>query len=200
MTETRKRAPGMTPDQRRDMIVRAALPLVAELGAAVTTGKIARAAGIGEATVFRVFADKDELLRACLTQAFDPEHVLAEIADIPLGQPLADRLTEAAESMRAYMERMGALIGAIGATRRPAPDDDRPHPGADRDAAMARTVEALAGLFEPERDSLRLTPEEAAELFLRLTFTRPAPEGVHALDLPRTIDAFLNGAVERGSA
>lgn len=186
----------MTPEQRRDMIVRAALPLVAELGAAVTTGKIARAAGIGEATIFRVFADKDELLRACLAQAFDPGHVLAEIAAIPLDLPLAERLTEASASMRAYLERMGALIGALstgGRPRRPDPDDE--DPGNDRDAAMSRTIEALAVLFEPERDGLRLSPEEAAELFLRLTFTRPAPEGVHALDLPRTIDAFLYGVV-----
>jgi len=187
----------MTPEQRREMIVRAALPLVAELGAAVTTGKIARAAGIGEATVFRVFADKDELLNACLAEAFDPTHVLTEIADIPLDQPLADRLTEAAESMRAYMERMGALIGALQTAGRPRRSEvpaegDR---SGERDAAMGRTVEALAGLFEPEREVLRFTPEEAAELFLRLTFTRPGPDGTHALDLSRTIDAFLNGVV-----
>ncbi|HEY1176648.1 MAG TPA: TetR/AcrR family transcriptional regulator [Phytomonospora sp.] len=193
MTEPRKRAPGMTPEQRREMIVRAALPLVAELGAAVTTGKIARAAGIGEATIFRVFADKDELLRACLAEAFDPGHVLGEIADIPLDQPLAARLTEAAESMRAYMERMGALIGALQTSGRPRREEPRGHD--DRDAAMGRTVQALAGLFAPERETLRFTPEEAAELFLRLTFTRPAPDGTHALDLPRTIDAFLNGVV-----
>ncbi|GIG68953.1 TetR family transcriptional regulator [Phytomonospora endophytica] len=184
----------MTPEQRREMIVRAALPLVAELGAAVTTGQIARAAGIGEATIFRVFTDKDELLHACLAQAFDPGHVLAEITAIPLDQPLADRLTEAAESMRAYLERMGALIGALhtgGRPRRPENPDGRP--GDERDAAMGRTIEALSALFEPERATMRFTPEEAAELFLRLTFTRPAPDGAHVLDLPRTIDAFLHG-------
>jgi AcrR family transcriptional regulator len=68
----RRRAPGMTPDQRRDAIVQAALPLIAELGAAVTTAKIARAAGIGEATIFRVFDDKDAVLQACVAAAMDP--------------------------------------------------------------------------------------------------------------------------------
>ena len=51
------------------MIVAAALPLVAEYGAAVTTSQIARAAGIGEATIFRAFKDKDEVLDACVAEA-----------------------------------------------------------------------------------------------------------------------------------
>jgi len=48
------------------MVIRAALPLIAERGAAVTTQQVARAAGIGEATIFRVFPDKDALLDACV--------------------------------------------------------------------------------------------------------------------------------------
>jgi AcrR family transcriptional regulator len=39
----------MSPEQRREMIVKVAIPLIAEYGAAVTTSKIARAAGVGEA-------------------------------------------------------------------------------------------------------------------------------------------------------
>lgn len=58
----------MAPGSRREMIVRAALPLVIEHGSAVTTRQIARAAGIGEGTIFRVFADKDELLEACVSE------------------------------------------------------------------------------------------------------------------------------------
>ena len=53
----------MSPEDRRQMIVRAVLPLVVEHGAAVTTSQIARAAGICEGTVFRAFKDKDELLQ-----------------------------------------------------------------------------------------------------------------------------------------
>lgn len=49
----------MSPEQRREMIVRAALPLVVEYGTSVTTAQIARAAGIGEGTIFRAFGDKD---------------------------------------------------------------------------------------------------------------------------------------------
>ena len=45
------------------MIVAATLPLLLEHGELVTTRQIAEAAGIAEGTIFRVFADKDELHR-----------------------------------------------------------------------------------------------------------------------------------------
>lgn len=59
----------MSPDERREMIVAAALPLLVEHGAVVSTAQIAKAAGIGEATIFRSFADKNELLDACVAAA-----------------------------------------------------------------------------------------------------------------------------------
>ncbi|WP_322973104.1 TetR/AcrR family transcriptional regulator [Streptantibioticus cattleyicolor] len=115
-TPTRRRAPGMSAEERRAMIVAAALPLIAEYGAAVTTARIARAAGIGEATVFRVFKDKDDVLDACLATATDPAHVLRELAAIPLDEPLADRLVQAAEAMWAHLARLGAVVGTLHAS------------------------------------------------------------------------------------
>jgi len=138
MTETtnqRRRAPGMSPEQRRDMIVRAALPLVAEFGTAVTTQQVARAAGIGEATIFRVFADKDALLDACIAEALDSTNVLSELGSIPLDQPLAHRLVEAVDALRGYLGRMGSVIGALHATGRPL---RRPGGGSGFSAAVAR--------------------------------------------------------------
>lgn len=126
----------MSPAERREMIVRTALPLVAEHGTAVTTGQIARAAGIGEATIFRVFADKEELLDACVAEALRGEHVLAEIEAIPLDQPLPARLAEAAAAVEAYLTRMGLVIGALHATGR----GNRGLPGGrDHPGAAART-------------------------------------------------------------
>ncbi|GIE14714.1 TetR family transcriptional regulator [Paractinoplanes ferrugineus] len=103
----------MSPDQRREMIVAAAVPLLMEHGAAVSTHQIAKAAGIGEATVFRAFADKDELLSACVAAVLRNDRVLAELDDVPLDQPLDARLNEAAGTLRAYLDRMGAVIGAV---------------------------------------------------------------------------------------
>src|SRR5215471_8308225 len=94
----RRRAPAMNAGERRAMIVAAALPLVAEHGTAITTGQIARAAGIGEGTIFRAFAGKEELLDTCLAEAMNPGHALRELAAISLDDPLAARLVQAAEA------------------------------------------------------------------------------------------------------
>src|SRR6266496_2630091 len=112
-TETRRRAPGMSVEDRRAMIVHAVLPLMMEHGANVTTSQIARAAGIGEGTIFRAFKDKDELFDACTAEAVRPDHALDAMAEIPADAPMEDRLVEAAEALGAYLDRMGALIGAL---------------------------------------------------------------------------------------
>ncbi|MER5420166.1 TetR/AcrR family transcriptional regulator [Streptosporangium roseum] len=129
------------------MIVRAALPLVAEYGAAVTTSQIARAAGIGEATIFRAFTDKDELLDACVVEALRPDHALAQLAAIPLDQPLAARLTEAADTLQAHTARIGTVLGALHASGRRRSRDRHavpPPAGRTAGAATGRTGEAPA--------------------------------------------------------
>ncbi|SNS10313.1 TetR/AcrR family transcriptional regulator [Actinomadura mexicana] len=202
--KSRRRAPGMSPEQRREMIIRTALPLVAEHGMAVTTAQIARAAGIGEATIFRVFADKDELLDACVAEALRTDHVLAEIGAIPLDQPLPARLAEAAAAIDAYLARMGLVIGALHATgrrERRVPGDGEPGP--DRAAAMTRTREALAELFEPERDRLRLPVEQIASLFMGFVFSRARPAAgpdAQPLSVEEYLDVFLHGALKEGTA
>ncbi|MCY1140977.1 TetR/AcrR family transcriptional regulator [Actinoplanes sp. Pm04-4] len=193
----RRRAPGMTADQRRETIVRAALPLVAELGAAVTTAKIARAAGIGEATIFRVFEDKNAVLEACIAAALDPAQTLSELQSISLDQPLAARLTEAVEALDAYLNRMGAVIGALSATgtRRPAHDSPQARGmSAGRETSQAATRQAVLELFEPDRDHLRLTPEAATDTFLSLFFGRSRfpTATVPTADL---VEVFLHGAL-----
>jgi len=196
----------MSVEQRREMIVAAALPLVAEYGATVTTSQIARAAGIGEATIFRAFTDKEELLGACMAEAVRPDHAVREIASIPLDQPLADRLVEAAEALSAHLARMGALAGALhssGHRRRPRTDDtagssqpDREKsPPPDRETSMAAIRAAVAELFEPGTDALRVEAEEAAAIFLGLLFTRPRVDETGGLSSERLVEVFLNGAL-----
>ncbi|GAA1847908.1 TetR/AcrR family transcriptional regulator [Asanoa iriomotensis] len=198
-TETRRRAPGMSPEQRREAVVRAALPLVAEHGAAVTTAQIARAAGIGEATIFRVFDDKQAVLEAVVAAALDPSVVLQELRSISLDQPLAVRLVDAADALEAHFARVGSVLGALHATghtghRRPAPAAA----AADRERSVSATFEAVTEIIEPDKDRLRLPVETLTNAFLGLLF----PARVGGQSGPRTVaiedlvDVFLYGAVK----
>ncbi|MEU9489045.1 helix-turn-helix domain-containing protein [Streptomyces decoyicus] len=187
------------------MIVAVALPLVAEYGAAVTTSQIARAAGIGEATIFRAFKDKDELLDACVAEAVGTDHVLRELASISLDEPLPVRLTEAAEALRAHLERLGTVIGALHASghRRgreagagPRDADGPPRDGRAESATVLRN--AVVELIEPDRAAFRLSPEKVASAFLGLLFTRlqtPVAEADVSLTPDELIDVLLHGAL-----
>ncbi|GGU66729.1 TetR family transcriptional regulator [Streptomyces albospinus] len=188
------------------MIVAATLPLVAEFGAAVTTSQIARAAGIGEATIFRAFKDKDEVLDACVAEAVGTEHVLRELASIPLDEPLDVRLTEAAEALCAHMERMGAVVGSLYASghrrgRDRTPDagpGERP-PQDSRAQSLAALRDAVAELIEPDRDALRLSPERVASAFLGLLFTRmttPVSEADAPLTPQELLSVLLHGTLK----
>ncbi|KOG53658.1 TetR family transcriptional regulator [Streptomyces griseoflavus] len=221
----RRRAPGMSADERRAMIVTAALPLVAEYGAAVTTAKVARAAGIGEATIFRVFEDKDALLAACVAEALRPDALLTSLAAISLDQPLADRLTEALDAMREHLARIGAVIGALHATGhlrgREVPKGEgtgtgagvRTGPGAhtgpgartdasaapvpgSREEAMAAPLAAVTALFEPERDRLRMAPEALAKVFVALGQAETSSAGREGVDARELVELFLYGAFD----
>ncbi|MEU6057188.1 TetR/AcrR family transcriptional regulator [Streptomyces sp. NPDC047097] len=193
---TRRRAPGMSPEQRREMIIRTAIPLITEYGSAVTTAKIARAAGIGEGTIFRVFADKDKLLQACIAEALSPEHAIRELDAIDVSQPLPNRLAEAAEALQAHMDRLGAIIGSLGHGGGKHPGTVR---GAGRDESTTRICAALAELLEPEEATLRRPPEQIAALFIGLLFTQPRTDGEPDLTPRELVDVFLHGALS-GSA
>jgi AcrR family transcriptional regulator len=180
----------MSPDERRAMIVAAALPLVVEHGTNVTTAQVARAAGIGEGTVFRAFADKDALLAACMAEALRRDDTLAHVSAIDLDQPLADRLVEAVDTLRGYMSRVSAVAGAVRHVGTGRLDRTAPPVRDHRREAMTATVDALAGLFEPERDRLRRDPEYLARMFQHLVMAGGEPEDL--------VEVFLHGAVTGG--
>jgi AcrR family transcriptional regulator len=180
------------------MIVAAAMPLLVEHGAAVSTAQIAKAAGIGEATIFRAFADKDELLDACVAAALRNDHVLAELDAVPLDQPLAARLTEAAATLHAYLERMGAVIGAVHAAGRRGEPRGRTVTG-DRANATEHTRQAVIRLLEPDRAAFRLPIEELAGVFLGMLFgRRGGSDG--GTPIETLVDVFLHGVVDGRAA
>ena len=62
----------MAPDDRRKAILDVLVPLIVEKGGDVSTREIARAAGIAEGTIFRVFPDKKSLMLAAAEEAINP--------------------------------------------------------------------------------------------------------------------------------
>src|SRR6266852_4962864 len=83
-----RRASALPPDERRSMIVAATLPLLLEHGERVTSRQIAEAAGIAEGTIFRAFADKDELIAAVLEVALDQEPLEDALSAVNPSLPL----------------------------------------------------------------------------------------------------------------
>ncbi|WP_106586563.1 TetR/AcrR family transcriptional regulator [Murinocardiopsis flavida] len=196
---TRRRAPGMLPEERRAMIIQTAIPLIAEYGSAVTTAKIARAAGIGEGTIFRVFADKDELLHACLAEALSPEHAVRELGAIDISQPLPDRLVEAAQALQAHLSRMGAIAGSLHASGHRGGKHPGTVRGAGREESATRIRTALAELLEPDQAALHLPPEQTAALFFGLLFTWSHMEDEQGPTTQELVQIFLHGAIAGGA-
>ncbi|MGN6238850.1 MAG: TetR/AcrR family transcriptional regulator [Cellulosimicrobium cellulans] len=79
----RTRARPLSREERRDAIAAATIPLLVQHGAAVTTRQIADAAGVAEGTLFRAFADKDEILHAAVVRSLDPAPAVAAIECLP---------------------------------------------------------------------------------------------------------------------
>lgn len=195
----------MSADRRRAMIVDTALPLLAAHGPRLTTAQVARAAGIGEATVFRAFADKQALLDACASEVLHPGPLLAQLAAICPQQPLAERLTDIATAVRAHLDRVGTVLGALYATGRPARGtpsaDDRPVTDAapavpaQQGPEPAQAVRAsVVALLAPDADRFRLPVERVAELFLAVLPPR-GPLGAEPPAPAELVEVFLHGAL-----
>ena len=185
-TATRtKRAEAMPADERRAMIVSTMLPLLLEHGEMVTTKAVAEAAGIAEGTIFRVFADKDELIAAVVEEATDPIAFEAALAAIDPAAPLGDVVTDAVRLLQRRTLVIAQLMAAVGPRfhhRRPIPD----RPG-------------LIALFAAHGDEITVEPATAARWLAALTMSTSHPLMSSELLPPAAIaELFLHG-VGRGA-
>jgi AcrR family transcriptional regulator len=188
VTSTRRRAAALPVDERRSMIVEATLPLLLEHGEMVTTRQIADAAGIAEGTIFRAFADKDELLGAVIDAALDPEPLERALGTIDPALPLAETVTRAAAVAQRRVVDVWRLASSVGT---------RFH---DRKKPRMADSPALTRLLEPHRDELALAPRYAARTLRALVFAMSHPMMVEKPASPREIaSVFLYGVVKRGA-
>ncbi|MEJ2857805.1 MULTISPECIES: TetR/AcrR family transcriptional regulator [unclassified Saccharothrix] len=194
-TQKRKRAPAMSPEDRREAIVAATLPLLFDQGANVTTSQIAKAAGIAEGTVFRAFKDKQELIATCVKSVLAVDAELRLLEDARQATTLADRLSWAISAVSGYLDRMWKLMSVLrDSGYRPDHEKQQGPP-----VEMQRISEGVARLFDPDAERLRVDPELAARLLLGLVFTNRMQGpgfGDSAADTDQLVELFLHGALK----
>ncbi len=175
------------------MLIDATLPLLAAHGEMVTTAEIAAAAGVAEGTMFRIFADKAELVAACLstaTRADDTEVALAAAHRHP---DLSSRLAAAGTALREYFGRVGPLFASPTLIRHEWAEGTSPN---DVFLRLNEHVAALfVGLEHPV--PLRADPALLAHLFVLLFAAEGSGRAGSSTPLPidQVVDVLLTGAL-----
>lgn len=177
---------------RRAAIIDAAIPLLRHHGPAVTTKQIADAAGIAEGTVFRVFDDKDALIKAAVAQVLDQGPTVAELRRIDLDLPLRQRLHAAVEVITARLDAVWELMFAMRMMSQP---DHAPRPAHVAGPADSELPDALTAVIAPDADQLRVTAAQTARLLRLVTFagSHPRITDANPLTADEIVDLLLDG-------
>jgi AcrR family transcriptional regulator len=177
------RATALAPEERRSMIVAAVIPLLIAQGEAVTTRQIADAAGIAEGTIFRVFPDKDSVLRAAIEAVFDSEPVEQGLMEVDRDRPLVDVLADAVALLQARLVSIFRVVSSVG----PRFFDSKP--------PSLVVSPWLEGLLAEHRKELALKPKEAARVLQSLTLAMTHPSLAEKPMPPaQIVHLFLHGA------
>ncbi|MER7787695.1 helix-turn-helix domain-containing protein [Streptomyces sp. NPDC097640] len=173
--------------RNRERIVAAAREVLVEHGAEVSLDEIARRAGVGNATLYRHFADRGELVHHVTVSVMERIASQAEAALAEESDPFAAlrRFVHAAAE-----ERVGALCPLL------SDGINKNHP--DHVAAQARLEDAIGALMAAARDSGQLRADiDVGDLMVALTqLTRPLPGGAclnFDIFVHRHLQLFLDG-------
>jgi len=191
------RSQALPADERRAMLVRATLPLLIEHGSRVTTRMIAEAAGVAEGTIFRVFPDKETLVRAAIAEVFNPEPTLAELRAVDMTLPLRVRTLQVASILQRRLIRVFNLMFAL-----------RMHPPADDEETRRNTAHTanqlvlaeMVRILEPDADQLRWPVIEVARVLRLLIFSgsHPLIADGNLLQADEVTEVILDGLACRG--
>lgn len=192
------RAPALSPDERRASIIAATLPLLRSKGSAVSTKEIAKAAGIAEGTIFRVFDSKDQLIEAVIHDAFDNSTLVTELGDIDRALPMRDRLAAGVAIMQVHLQGIFELMTVLASSGQPL----RPPSGGDahkrRQDATAELDAAFVDVLGEDVSLLRV-PATTFIGYLRmltLSSVHPMLDG-ESSSPEQLVDVLLEGALAR---
>lgn len=185
----------MTPEDRREALVAATIPLLHAHGRHVTTRQIAEAAGVAEGTIFRVFDAKDDLIAAALEKALDMDLFLADLEAVGLDGPLRERLTAVCTLLQERFRDIFALMTAMGMVGPP-----KAHRHMEETRRRAEKV--MVAVVEPDADRLTCTPVELVHMLRMLTFsaTHPHISDGHVLAPDQIVGTLLDGVLRKQDA
>ena len=182
LTAVRRRASALPPEERRVAIVDATLPLLLEHGEMLTTRQIAEAAGIAEGTIFRAFADKDELIATVVEAALDTAHLEEQLETVDRSQPFEQVLIDAVEILQERVVGIWRLLSGIGPrfhdpTRKPVIE-----------------LRALVTICSDKRAKFRVDAPTAARHLRALTLAATHPMMVsESMSSAEIVELFLFG-------
>jgi AcrR family transcriptional regulator len=175
---TRPRADAL---RNRERIVTAAREMFVEFGAEVPIDEIARRAGVGNATVYRNFPDRDALAREVVCSVMDRTSEAAELALAETG--------DAFEALERFVhvaadERLSALCPMMSSTF------DKHHP--DLEAARERVEELTEKIMDRAKAAGQLRTDVGVGdvMIIVAQLSRP-PAGAACMSIDRFVHRHL---------
>ncbi|MFI0512656.1 TetR/AcrR family transcriptional regulator [Streptomyces sp. WSLK1-5] len=175
---TRPRADAL---RNRERIVTAAREMFTEFGPDVPLDEIARRAGVGNATVYRNFPDRDALVREVVCSVMDRTTEAAELALAETG--------DAFEALERFVhtaadERISALCPMVQSTF------DKNHP--DLEAARVRCEELVVELMNRAKAAGQLrTDVDSGDLMIVVAQLSRPPAGTACFQIDRFVHRHL---------
>ncbi len=189
----------MSVQDRRESILGAALPLLRERGADVTTREIADAAGIAEGTIFRAFTDKQEIIDTVVARAIDPEPTYEKLRKIDPDLSLEETIASMVSILRERFAGIVGLMSILGG--REHPHGEHAHGKHPHDHPESAGAIIMASFLERHRDRMRLEPASAAHVMRVLVFgvSMPLFGTDSELTTDDIVDFVLRGIVKEGA-